>query len=103
MVLRKLFKGISSDISMLTNKNIRSRGKISFTKYFQEFSEGDSVAVVRDLAVQSPGFPRRIQGRTGVVIGKRGEAYIVSIKDFTRPKTYIVKPVHLKKIEVTKK
>ncbi len=88
---------------MLTNKNIRARGKISFTKYFQQFNEGDSVAIVRDLAVQSPGFPKRMQGRTGVVIGKRGESYIISVKDFTKPKTYIVKPVHLKKIEVTKK
>lgn len=88
---------------MLTNKKLRSRGKISFTKYFQKFSEGDSVAIVRDLAVQSPGFPKRIQGRTGVVTGKRGESYIVVIKDYTRPKTYIVKPVHLKKIEVITK
>jgi len=88
---------------MLTNKKLRSRGKISLTKYFQQFSEGDSVAIVRDLAVQSPGFPSRMQGRTGVVIGKRGESYVVQIKDFTREKTYIVKPIHLKKIEVTKK
>ena len=88
---------------MLTNKNIRSRGKISFTKYFQEFSEGDSVAIVRDLTVQSPGFPSRMQGRTGVVLGKRGRAYVVSINDFSRKKTYIVEPVHLKKIEVIKK
>lgn len=84
---------------MLTNKNIRSRGKISLTKYFQEFTEGDSVAIVRDLAVQSPGFPSRIQGRTGVVLGKRGSSYVVSIKDFSKKKTYIVMPIHLKKIK----
>lgn len=87
---------------MLTNKNIRNRGKLSFTKYFQQFSEGDSVAVVRDLTMQSTGFPSRLQGRTGIVIGKRGESFIVSIKDFTKPKTYIIKPVHLKKIEGAK-
>ncbi|MBS3082075.1 50S ribosomal protein L21e [Candidatus Pacearchaeota archaeon] len=83
---------------MLTNKNIRNRGKVSLTKYFQQFSEGDSVAIVRDLTLQSPGFPSRIQGRTGVVIKKRGNSYVVSIKDFTKKKTYIVMPVHLKKI-----
>jgi len=88
---------------MLTNKNIRSKGKISFMKYFQEFNEGDSVAVVRDLTIQSPGFPSRMQGRTGNVIGKRGKSYVVSINDFSRKKTYIIKPIHLKKIEVTKK
>jgi len=84
---------------MLTNKNIRSRGKVSLTKYFQQFTEGDNVAIVRELAVQRSGFPSRIQGRTGVVIGKQGNSYIVSIKDFTKKKTYIVMPVHLKKIE----
>ncbi|MEK6915360.1 MAG: 50S ribosomal protein L21e [Nanoarchaeota archaeon] len=88
---------------MLTNKKIRSRGKISLTKYFQQFDEGDSVAVVRDLTVQSPGFPSRIQGRTGVVIEKRGTSYVILVKDFTRDKVYIVRPVHLKKIEVIKK
>ena len=69
------------------------------TKYFQEFNAGDSVAIVRDLAVQSPGFPSRMQGRTGVVIEKRGSSYVVAIKDFTKKKTYIVMPIHLKKIK----
>ncbi len=101
-MLRKLFKGLASDILMLTNKNIRSRGKISLTKYFQQFTEGDNVAIVRELAVQRPGFPSRMQGRTGVVIGKQGDSYVVSIKDFTKKKTYIVMPVHLKKIEGAK-
>jgi len=88
---------------MLTNKRIRNKGKISFTKYFQKFGEEDSVAIVRDLTVQSPGFPSRIQGRTGVVLGQRGRSYVITIKDYDRSKTYIVKPVHLKKIEVIKK
>jgi len=85
---------------MLTNKRLRQKGKTSLQKYFQNFSEGDSVAVVKDLAIQSPGFPDRMQGRTGVVIGKQGSAYIVEIKDYSRRKIYIVKPVHLKKIGV---
>jgi len=87
---------------MLTNKKIRARGKIALTKYFQVFNEGDSVAIVRDLAVQSPGFPRRMQGRTGKVSGKRGSSYLISVKDFDRTKTYIVMPIHLKKIGVVK-
>lgn len=83
---------------MLTNKRIRQRGKVSLQKYFQKFSEGDNVAIVKDLAIQSPGFPDRMQGRTGVVIRKQGESYVVAIKDFAQRKIYIVKPIHLKKI-----
>ncbi len=85
---------------MLTNKRIRQKGKISLQKYFQKFSEGDNVAIVKDLTVQSPGFPSRMQGRTGIVIGKQGSAYTVAIKDYARRKVYIVRPVHLKKIGV---
>ncbi len=69
-------------------------------KYFQKFSEGDNVAIVKDLTVQRPGFPGRIQGRTGLVVGKQGNSYVVAINDFARRKIYIVKPVHLKKIGV---
>lgn len=85
---------------MLTNKSIRNRGKISLTKYFQQFTGGDSVAIVRDLAVQAPGFPARMQGRTGVVLSKRGSSYVVAIKDYTKKKIYVVKPIHLQKIKV---
>ncbi len=84
---------------MMTNKKLRQKGKVSLTKYFQRFSEGDSVAIVKDLAVQSPGFPDRMQGRTGMVIRKQGNAYVVVIKDFSREKTYIIKPIHLKRIQ----
>ncbi len=84
---------------MLTHKSIRTRGKISLTKYFQKFKEGDKVAIVKDLTVQSPGFPNRIQGRTGVVLSLQGSSYVVAIKDFSRKKIYIVKPIHLRKIK----
>jgi ribosomal protein L21E len=84
---------------MLTHKSIRSRGKVSLTKYFQKFKQGDRVAIVRDLAVQSPGFPQRMQGRTGVVVSARGSSYVVNIKDFSREKQYIVKPIHLRRIK----
>ena len=71
-------------------------------RFFQKFNSGDSVAVVRELSQQSPGFPKRIQGRTGKVLGKRGNAYEVEIKDFNMKKQYIIKPIHLRKVENAK-
>lgn len=87
---------------MVRRKEIRTRGKFSFKKYFQKFEEGEHVAVVREKSL-FPNFPERLQGRTGVVEGKRGRSYIVKIKDQNKPKQYIIQPIHLKKIEGAKK
>jgi len=85
---------------MVKRKPVRTRGKLRLSKYFQELKEGDSVSVVRDISVGA-NFPERLQGRTGVVSGKRGNAYVVKIKDQTKEKTFIVPPIHLKKIKTT--
>lgn len=82
---------------MIKRKMIRDRGKIKLSRYFKNFTEGDKVAVVRELALPA-GFPKRIQGRTGEVRGRRGKAYIVKMKDYDQEKTFIIEPVHLRKI-----
>ncbi len=83
---------------MGNKKSIRTRGKLEFSKYFQDLKEGDSVAVTRETAVQSS-FPTRLQGRTGIVEGKRGKAVIVKIKDVSKEKKFLIEPIHLKKIK----
>ena len=79
-------------------KDIRSRGKIKLSEYFKKLKEGDRVAVVREMSI-SKNFPDRIQGRTGRVEGKRGRSYVVKINDIKKEKTYIIEPIHLKKIK----
>ncbi len=83
---------------MLKRKKPRQKGRFSFTRYFQFFNTGDSVAVVRELSIKF-GYPKRLQGKTGKIIGRRGSAYEIEIKDLNKPKTYLIKPIHLKKIE----
>ena len=83
---------------MSKRKSIRTRGKLQLSRYFQELKQGERVAVVREPAVQ-PSFPKRLQGKTGMVEGKRGRAYIVQIKDQDKEKKFIIKPIHLKKIK----
>jgi len=80
-------------------KKIRTKGKLQFSRYFQELEKGDSVTIVKELAVQSS-FPARLQGRTGLVESKRGKAYIVKIKDQNKEKKFLIEPIHLKKIKV---
>ena len=83
---------------MLKHKSPRQKGKLSLTKYFQEFKEGDKVAVVKDLGVIF-GFSKRLQGRTGTILKKRGSAYYIEISDLGKKKRYSIKPVHLKKMQ----
>jgi large subunit ribosomal protein L21e len=83
---------------MTGRKQIKTRGKISLSNYFQNFKEGDSVAVIKEPSISS-NFPKRLQGRTGKVIEKRGRAYIVKIMEYTKEKKFIIEPVHLKKIK----
>ena len=86
---------------MLKSKTPRTRGKISFTRFFQKFKEGDTVALVRELSLPV-GYSTRVQGKTGNVIAKRGSSYEVEIKDLGKPKRYLIKPIHLKKIQLSK-
>jgi large subunit ribosomal protein L21e len=83
---------------MLKRKKPRQKGKFSFTRFFQRFKEGDSVAVVQELSVPFP-YSKRLQGRTGKVLEKRGSAYYVEIKDLNKAKRYLIRPIHLKKIQ----
>ena len=86
---------------MLKRKKPREKGKFSFTRYFQKFKPGESVAVVRELSLKF-GYPKGLQGKTGKVIEKRGAAYYIEIKDFNKPKRYVIRPIHLKRIQVSK-
>lgn len=83
---------------MLSHKNIRQKGKISFTRYFQQFKPGDSVAVSVELSVPFQ-YSKRLQGRTGKILEKRGASYYVEIADLGKAKRYNINPVHLKKIK----
>ena len=83
---------------MVKRKSIRTRGKIPLSKYFQEFEKGDFVSVTKERAIKSS-FPDRFQGRTGIVEEKRGQAYLVNIKDKDKKKKFLIEPIHLKKIK----
>lgn len=82
----------------MKKKNIRSKGKLSFSEYFKELKEGDSVAVKKELSIASS-FPERLQGRSGFVESKRGKAYIIKIKDLNKEKRFLIEPIHLKKLK----
>lgn len=79
------------------SKNVREKGKISLTKYFQEFKTGDRVYLVAEPSVHEGRFYPRFYGKSGIISGKRGKCYEVQIKDINKPKTIIAHPIHLKR------
>ncbi|MFH1326782.1 MAG: hypothetical protein ABIH59_01490 [archaeon] len=82
----------------MIKKKIRTKGKLQLSKYFQKLNIGDRVSVTREISLRS-NFPKRLQGRTGVVEGKRGKTFIVKIKDQTKEKKFLIDSIHLKKIK----
>lgn len=82
---------------MLKRKSIKEKGKISFSRFFQSFKPGDIVSLVRDLSFKA-NFPQRVQGRTGVVKEQRGRAFLVEINELGMRKSYVINPIHLKKL-----
>jgi len=87
---------------MAKRKKIRTRGKISLSEYFKELREGDTVSVSREKGLQ-PSFPKRMQGRTGIIENKRGNTYVVKLSDQGKEKRFIIGAIHLKKLNVISK
>lgn len=82
----------------MKGKRIRQKGKIKLSHYFKKIQDGEAVSVVPDYAVKSS-FPKRIKGKSGKVTGSRGRYKLVEIRDGNKTKTFIIHPIHLKKLK----
>jgi len=78
-------------------KEKRRKGKISATRYFQSFNTGDKVYLNVESSVQKGMYYPRFMGKTGIIKGRRGRCYELTINDLGKKKTLIVHPVHLNK------
>mgnify|MGYP001562444371 CR=1 FL=1 len=75
----------------------REKGKISLSRYFQDYTDGDKVNLKLNANVQKGRFYSRFHGLSGTVVGKRGSCYTVRIKDGNKVKDLYVHPIHLTK------
>ena len=82
----------------MKGRRIKEKGKIKLSNYFKKFKDGERVAVVRNLGVKS-GFPKRIIGKCGKITDSRGRYKLVEIKDGNKTKTFIIHPIHLRKLK----
>ncbi len=82
---------------MVKGKRIRQRGKLRLSEYFKKLNDGDKVAVVIEKSVRI-NFPKKNQGLTGSIVGSRGSFKLVKLNDKNMTKTYIIHPIHLKRV-----
>jgi len=78
-------------------KPIRSRGKISLTRYLQSFKPGDRVQLSAEPGIQKGMYFMRFHGKSGVIKARKGSCYEVYIENRGKDKTLIVHPIHLKR------
>ena len=81
----------------LLRKNIRERGLVpSLSLVMHEYKPGDRVHIKINPSI-TKGMPhRRYHGKTGVVLGKRGKAYIVEVYLGDKRKELFIRPEHLR-------
>ena len=91
----KASRGTRTKTRSLLRKKPRARGLSPITKAMQVFEEGEKVKIIIDPSVHK-GMPfSRLHGLTGTVIGKRGAAFEVRVKDGNKDKIVVARPEHL--------
>ena len=80
----------------------RSGSKVSVNKLLQEIPVGEYVQVNIDSSIHSGTPHRRFQGKTGVVTGRRGRAYLVKVKQLNQWCEITITAAHLRVIELVK-
>jgi len=96
--LVKMSHGLRARSRKKLSKRARERGLPPPSRFIQKFEIGDRVAIDIEPAVHK-GMPHhKFQGRVGTVVGVRGRAYLVEVKDGGKRKIVISLPVHLKKV-----
>ncbi|MCD6403487.1 MAG: 50S ribosomal protein L21e [Candidatus Aenigmarchaeota archaeon] len=75
------------------------RHKFKPNDYLKVFKVGERVAIEPNPSSHK-GMPhRRFRGKVGVVVGKRGDAYLIELEDGGKKKTIISNPEHLKLVK----
>ena len=93
----KASKGYRRRTRYKMQKRARDRGLSPITHAFQKFEVGDKANIVIDPAMHKGQPYKRFHGQTGEVIGRRGAAYLLAVREKGKMKTTIARPEHLVK------
>ncbi len=88
-------RGFRRKTRSLFRKKPRERGKLGLSRILHNYQPGDKVVISIDPSVHK-GMPhRRYHGKIGIIKGRRGRAYEVSVTQGDAVKQIIVLPEHL--------
>lgn len=93
-------KGYRSRSRKLLRKKPRERGRPGLSKLLHKYREGDLVCIDICPNYIRTAPHRRYQGKVGVVVGKRGRAYVVRIRVGGKDKYIIATKDHLKPFQM---
>ncbi|MBU0586330.1 50S ribosomal protein L21e [Candidatus Micrarchaeota archaeon] len=89
----KRSKGTSSKGTKAT----KMKKKITMNEFVKPFKEGEKVAIT--IKPYFRGLPHsRYNGRSGIVMKKQGNAYLVKVVDGNAKKLLTVSPVHITRL-----
>ncbi len=77
-------------------KSPRERGLSPISRAIQEFEIGQAVHIKLDPSVHRGMANPKFHGKTGKVVGQRGRAYLVAVRDGNAIKQAILYPEHLR-------
>ena len=89
-------RGFKSRTRSKLTKRVRPGRSNPITRKIQQFDEGDLVHIIIDPSIQKGQPHSRFHGKTGKIIGSKGKAYLVALKEGNKAKELIVRPDHLK-------
>lgn len=77
-------------------KDIRKKGKISISRFMQQFKEGQKVHLQVEPSFHRGLYHTRFLGKTGTIKSARGKCYEVIVNDKGKEKVLLIHPVHMK-------
>jgi len=90
-------RGYNNRTRRLFRKHPRKRGLRSLRYLLTDYEIGEKVSIIIDPSIHKGRPHRRFHGKTGTVIKKQGDAYIVQVRDGNSLKQIIALPQHLRK------
>lgn len=88
-------KGYRAKTRALLRRKPREHGKTGLSKILYEYNQGQKVVVKINPSVHKCMPHRRYHGRIGIIMNRRGRAYLVSVTQGNTAKEIIVRPEHL--------
>lgn len=90
-------QGLRHRTRKIFRKRVREKGRVPpLSKILIDYRPGDRVYIIADPAIHKAMPHRRYHGKVGVVVGKRGRAYIVQLKVGSKIKTLFLLPEHMR-------